>query len=379
MAPADPSQATLKEEVTRLRREIADLKRRERDLMASDERLKNSARKYRLMAEKAAEGFMAVEDDRIRFYNHRVLELTGLGKEQLLQRTFPQLFHPADRHRLAQHCRQGKYSANGSGAPMFRMLCRNAELRWVEINCTPIVWEARPALLVAAMDRTDRVQASDSLRESEARYRTLFEHAEDAIFFETENREIVDVNRRACEMFGYSRGELLAMKTSDLFPQADAWHSIYLNPALALETATESEAQHRAGHRLPVETTISPLVSGRKTIFMSIVRDCTERKKSEEDRVRQEKLEAVLELTGAVCHELSQPMMAIFGYTELVTMRMSKQDPIYDEILKIGQQVDRMGKITAKLMSITRYKTRDYLEGKIIDLDGASDEALTRD
>ena len=125
---------------------------------------------------------------------------------------------------------------------------------------------------------------------------------------------------------------------------------------------------------LPVETTISPLVSGRKTIFMSIVRDCTERKKAEEDRVRQEKLEAILELTGAVCHELSQPMMAIFGYAELMGLRLSPGEPFYEEIMKIGQQIDRMGKITAKLMRITRYKTRDYLDGtRILDIDGASD------
>ena len=106
---------------------------------------------------------------------------------------------------------------------------------------------------------------------------------------------------------------------------------------------------------------------------MSIVRDCTQRKKGEEDRVRQEKLEAILELTGAVCHELSQPMMAIYGYTELIGMRIPENDPLRAEIAKSGEQVDRLGKITAKLMRITRYKTRDYLEGKIIDLDGASD------
>jgi PAS domain S-box-containing protein len=368
------SAQTLLEELARLRQELSDMKQRELVLLESDERLKSSARKYRLMTEKAMEGFLAVKDGWIRFYNHRVLELTGLSKEELLQRTFVQLFHPGDHGRFPQDQNLGGENPEGFGSGMFRLLRKGNGFRWMELNSFPIVWDGTPALLVSMIDRTQRVEASEALKESEVRYRSLFEHADDAIFFENENREVVDANKRACEMFGYSREELLEMKTSDLFPQADPWPTIYQNPALSFETPTEFEARHRDGRLLPVETTISPLVSGRETIFMSIVRDCTERKKAEEDRVRQEKLEAILELTGAVCHELSQPMMAIFGYAELMGLRLSPGEPFYEEILKIGQQIDRMGKITAKLMRITRYKTRDYLDGtRILDIDGASD------
>ena len=257
---------------------------------------------------------------------------------------------------------------------VFRLLGSNDEIRWVELNVSPITWEGADALLVGMIDRTERIQAEEALRESEARYRTLFEHADDAIFFETENREIVDVNRRACEMFGYSRQELLEMKTSDLFDPGEGAQNIYVNPALSFETPTEIEGRNHEGRKIPLEYTFTPLVSGRKTVFMSIVRDCTERKKSEEARVDQEKMEAILEMTGAVCHELSQPMMAIYGYTELVGMKMSKNNPLYHQIVKIAKQVDRMGRITTKLMRIARYKTRDYFDGtRIIDIDRSSE------
>jgi PAS domain S-box-containing protein len=337
-------------------------------------RANSSARKYRLMVEKAKEAFLAVQNDRIRFFNHRTLELTGLSKEVLITRSLVELFHPSDRSRLAKRC-SGENGLLGDITPeTFRILCRDAEPRWVELNVSPIAWEGASALLVGMIDRTERIQAEEALKESEARYRTLFEHADDALFFETENREIVDINRRACEMFGYSRQELLGMKTSDLFSPGEDSQNVYANPALSLDMPAEIEGRHREGRQLPLEYTFTPLVSGRKTIFMSIVRDCTERKKSEEARVYQEKLEAILEMTGAVCHELSQPMMAIYGYAELVGMKMSKDDPLYQQILKISQQVDRMGRITAKLMRIARYKTRNYLDGtKIVDIDGSSE------
>ena len=173
------SAASRVDELSRLQLEIADLKRRLQAFQTGEKQLKNSARKYRLMAEKALEGFLAVENDRIRFFNHRILELTGFDKEQLRQRTFSQLFHPADRSRIDQFgCRQGSKEAD---SPMFRMRCRSAGFLWVELNCTPIVWEHRNAMLVAVMDRTDRLRASEMIKESEARYRTLFEHADDAI------------------------------------------------------------------------------------------------------------------------------------------------------------------------------------------------------
>ena len=63
---------------------------------------------------------------------------------------------------------------------------------------------------------TERKRAELAIRESEQRFRTLFEKANDAIFLENERDEIVEVNERACALLGYSRQELLTMKVSDL-------------------------------------------------------------------------------------------------------------------------------------------------------------------
>ncbi len=374
MDDADRTREDLLAEVNRLRRALSRLGDPGEGLRESGERLNTGARKYRLMVEKAREAFLAIQEGRIRFFNHRALELTGLDKEEILTRGFEALFHPGDRARITRRGLSDRDALRELNAEVFRVLCRGSGVRWVELNTSPISWEGEPAALVGMIDRTERILAEEALKESEARYRTLFEHADDAIFFETETRDIVDANRRACEMFGYSRGELLGMKTSELYPHGEGAETIYANPVLSLEIPTEIEGRHRDGRSLPVEYTVTPLVSGRKTIFMSIVRDCTERKKSEETRVIQEKLEAILEMTGAVCHEMSQPMMAIYGYTELVGMKMPKEDPLYRQIIKIGEQVDRMGRITTRLMRINRYKTRSYLEGmKIIDIEGSSE------
>ena len=102
-----------------------------------------------------------------------------------------------------------------------------------------------------------------------------------------------------------------------------------------------------------------------------VTRDLSERKQAEKERIRHEKLQGVLEIAGAVCHEMNQPLMAISGYTELILMDLPKKDPLRERMAKIKEQTDRLGTITRKLTSITRYETKDYLKGKIIDIDKA--------
>lgn len=88
--------------------------------------------------------------------------------------------------------------------------------------------------------------------------------------------------------------------------------------------------------------------------------------------LEKEKLQVIFEMTGAICHELSQPMQAISGNSELMLMNLKKDNPLYKNAEIIKLQIDRMGDITRKLKQITRYKTKDYINSKIIDLDGAA-------
>ncbi|HHC25655.1 MAG TPA: hypothetical protein ENK58_09670 [Desulfobacterales bacterium] len=91
--------------------------------------------------------------------------------------------------------------------------------------------------------------------------------------------------------------------------------------------------------------------------------------------LEEEKLEGVLEMAGAICHELNQPMQSILGFSQLLMDDMAEDNPNYEYIRIIKSQIDKMGRITKKLMRITRYETCEYIEStKIIDIYKASDE-----
>ncbi len=88
-----------------------------------------------------------------------------------------------------------------------------------------------------------------------------------------------------------------------------------------------------------------------------------------------EKLTGVIEMAGAVCHEINQPMQVVSGLSELLLMDVTQNNPLYKNILKINDQIGKMGGITRKLMNITRYETKNYLKGNIVDIDKSSKES----
>jgi len=97
------------------------------------------------------------------------------------------------------------------------------------------------------------------------------------------------------------------------------------------------------------------------------------RRQLEEERIQRERLEGVIEMAGAACHELNQPLQTLFGYTHLLSENLPQSSSLFEQIEKIKKSIEQMGKITHKIMHITRYETKEYIEGfKIIDIDKAS-------
>jgi phospho-acceptor domain-containing protein len=99
----------------------------------------------------------------------------------------------------------------------------------------------------------------------------------------------------------------------------------------------------------------------------------TKEMRAEEERLERERLQVLLEMAGAVCHEMNQPLQGIYGYSQALLMNMSKDDQRYEKIQKIIELIIRMGQITGKLRGITKYETKDYVQGvKIVDIDKSS-------
>ncbi len=105
----------------------------------------------------------------------------------------------------------------------------------------------------------------------------------------------------------------------------------------------------------------------------------TKERKAEAERLERERLQVSLQMAGAVCHEMNQPMQSISGYAESLLMNLEAGDALCVKLRKIIDLTRRMAEFNRKLTRITRYETKDYVEGiKIVDIDRASEEGPAR-
>jgi phosphoglycerate-specific signal transduction histidine kinase len=95
--------------------------------------------------------------------------------------------------------------------------------------------------------------------------------------------------------------------------------------------------------------------------------------RSMENKAREhDNLQGVLERMGSICHDLNQPLMAIGAYSELISMKLSEDDPLHETIVKMSEQIHKMGKITRKLMHMAMQEPGHDQAGHLRGIDQAT-------
>jgi PAS domain S-box-containing protein len=133
------------------------------------------------------------------------------------------------------------------------------------------------------LDLTERKRAEEELRASEARLRTFVDFAADAFFLQSEDGTVLDVNRRACEILGFGREELIGMTSFDFDPDLDGPLRRRIDDGLEAGEIFTFESRHRRkdGSLFPVEIRVRRFQDRGRTLRLSLVRDITERRKAE--------------------------------------------------------------------------------------------------
>jgi PAS domain S-box-containing protein len=234
---------------------------------------------------------------------------------------------------------------------------------------------------------TERKQAELAIRESEQRFRTLFEKANDAIFLENERDEIVEVNERACALLGYSRQELLTMKVSDLqAPEIRGQVGTVISRELERhrDAAFETIDLHRSGRRILVEVTDTPIFDQGQRLVLSVVRDVTERKRAaealhqmHEQLAHANRVATMGQLTASIAHEIAQPIGAVYNRANAAINFLNKDPPDLEEvreaISRIAGAADRAGEIIGRIRDQVK---KAPPRKDIFDLNQAIEEVL---
>ncbi|MGD8552998.1 MAG: PAS domain S-box protein [Anaerolineales bacterium] len=211
-----------------------------------------------------------------------------------------------------------------------------------------------------------RKQALADLEQSEANYRDIFEGVQDAIFVQSMDGRILDVNRRACEMYGWEREEMLSMTVLDLVPEG---HPVVLPSELvergAIENVFETVNVRASGETFPVEITTRIQQLFGEQAMLVVVRDVTEARHAQKRAHLQDRLAAVGQLAAGIAHDFNNILGTIILYSELMMDSETLAPKERDRLSTIIKQAQRGSTLTAQILDFSR---RSVMEMHPIDL-----------
>ncbi len=222
-------------------------------------------------------------------------------------------------------------------------------------------------------EREKRIQVEKELEETTERLESLLNTLPvGVVIIDPETRQIIDINPQGLMTFGCSMDHLIGKKCTDHICPAEDGNCPILDKGQDLDRS-EREIITFEGMRLPVLKSVVKTEINGKTILIECFIDISDKKRAEKELVEKEKFQAILEMAGAVCHEFNQPLQVISGYCDLLKEDADLGARAKEAIGITLQEVSRMGMLTRNLMSITTYKTKPYLDKKIIDIKSSSD------
>ena len=218
--------------------------------------------------------------------NEPLCQMVGYNKEELVGNSSRILYPSNEDYEYVGRVKYKQIAEQGTGRVETRFKCKDGRVIDILLSSTPI----NPANLAegitfAALDITERKQVELALKDSEQRFRTLFEQSPDAIFLiDIEGRHI-ETNRRAADMLGYTVEEMQTLAVNDLSaePQESAG---MLKRLLDGEHIPTYERKFRKKNSEVIHAEINVELlrdsKGQPVHIQSIVRDITKRKKIEE-------------------------------------------------------------------------------------------------
>ena len=186
-------------------------------------------------------------------------------------------------------------------------------------------------------------------------------------------------NGEMVRMFGFdTRDDYVGKSIRIVYPNDDEYDRVFSEIKKRFKSGEPPEVDAR--YRRKDGTTFvghfklscpDPDEPSKRAVFA--INDISWRTKAETEKLEKEKMQAVLETAGAVCHEMNQPLQGITSLSETLLMSLGREAPETGRLERIMDLTGRMRAITRKLMGITRYETMDYVQGiRIIDLDKSS-------
>jgi two-component system cell cycle sensor histidine kinase/response regulator CckA len=206
-------------------------------------------------------------------------------------------------------------------------------------------------------DVTARREAEESVRRLEAKYRLLFENAADGLFLLSLEGALLETNRRAEEIHGARREELIGQR-----------FFTFLLPQLTREGFIKADGVEIArpdGARRIVDLTASVVGLGEDKVILAIERDVTEETQLGEQIRQYQRMESIAQLTASVAHDFNNVLAVILANSHCLLKSLDASDPNREIAAEIQEAGQRGASLTGQLLAFSR---RQVLKREVVNL-----------
>jgi len=226
------------------------------------------------------------------------------------------------------------------------------------------------------MQNDELKRSQKKLDTARTRYFDFFNMAPVGFFSVDEQKLILECNLTAATLLERPQSAFIKQPITQFILKEDQ-DIYYLHSKQVFKTKMSQECDLRMlkndGSALWVHLATTAVGdAGVATVCRIVMSDITERILAEEMLIKQEKLQGVLEMAGAICHELSQPLQVISGSSEILLMDIESSDPKHKMLKNIEVSIKRVAILMHKIMGINHYQSKPFLKNKIVDIEQAS-------
>jgi PAS domain S-box-containing protein len=195
-----------------------------------------------------------------------------------------------------------------------------------------------------------------NLHDSELKFKELFDNANDAILVYDMSGVLLEVNKVACERLDYTRNELLNLPPGKIVaPQfidtlQERITAVRENKKEIFETAHICSN----GKEIPIELSCTLIEYEGRPAILGIARDISERKKMEEELLKNRKLESIGVLAGGIAHDFNNILAAIIGNINLATLQIKPDNKAQELLFSAEKAALRARDLTQQLLTFSK-------------------------
>jgi PAS domain S-box-containing protein len=281
----------------------------------AEKAIKESEDRYRTIFETTGcATIMTEEDMTVSLANTEFEKLSGYTKEEIQGKmSWIEFLQPNEVERLARYHYTRRIDSKAAPSNYeFQFLKRSGETRTVLATVALIPGSSKT--LLSLLDITDRERAERALRESERRYRDLFEGSTDAIYVNALNGQFIDCNQPMLDLFGYTREEMLRLRSVDFYVrprERDEFQKAVMEAGAVKDYEIRLRKKDGTEIDCLLSTTLWRSSDGRILGYQGMVRDITKRKKAEEAlRATKDELEHMVAERTAALQDMNEKLVA---------------------------------------------------------------------